>query len=308
MNPKLILVALFALVTLATSPAHANYKTYLSSSGSDTASCSIVSPCQSLNRALSITDDGGEVSCLDGYGLSYGNVTISTSVTLDCGATGGMFSFLQITIDGPGIVVRLRNLKMTGFGIGTAVAFRNGAALILENCLIQRYTGIAITFRPSAPGSQLLIKDSVISNNGSGASGGGLQVAPQAGGSAGIVFDHATFNFNVTAMVLSSASGPIGGVMRDSLVASSRSNGILAQAGSFISLLIERSLLSNNVGSAVQSSGASSFVRIGNSIISANDTGVSVASGGTVQSFKSNEIFGNSSDGIPLPAVPSGLQ
>jgi hypothetical protein len=35
---------------------------------------------------------------------------------------------------------------------------------------------------------------------------------------------------------------------------------------------------------------------------------VSVASGGTVQSFKSNEIFGNSSDGIPLPAVPSGLQ
>jgi hypothetical protein len=122
------------------------------------------------------------------------------------------------------------------------------------------------------------------------------------------VFDHATFNFNVTAMVLSSASGPIGGVMRDSLVASSRSNGILAQAGSFISLLIERSLLSNNVGSAVQSSGASSFVRIGNSIISANDTGVSVASGGTVQSFKSNEIFGNSSDGIPLPAVPSGLQ
>jgi hypothetical protein len=35
---------------------------------------------------------------------------------------------------------------------------------------------------------------------------------------------------------------------------------------------------------------------------------VSVASGGTVQSFKSNEIFGNNSDGIPLPAVPSGLQ
>jgi hypothetical protein len=67
-------------------------------------------------------------------------------------------------------------------------------------------------------------------------------------------------------------------------------------------------LLSNNVGSAVQSSGAGSFVRIGNSIISANDTGVSVASGGTVQSFKSNEIFGNNSDGIPLPAVPNGLQ
>src|SRR6202022_1657377 len=116
----------------------------------------------------------------------------------------------------------------------------------------------------------------------------------------------ATFNFNVTAIVLNSESGPIGGTLRDSVVASSRSNGILTQAGSFISLVIDRSLLSNNVGSAVQSSGASSFVRIGNSTISANDTGVSVASGGTVQSFKSNEIFGNSSDGTPLPPFPTG--
>jgi hypothetical protein len=309
MNHRFVFVTLFSLVTLATSPAQAIFKAYVSSSGSDANICVVSSPCQSLTRGLAVADDGGEVSCLDGYGFFSGsNVAISKSVTIDCGAAGGFFPNMTITIDSPGIVVRLRNLKMSGsLGLNTssAIAFTDGAALILENCLIQHYVGIAITFRPSAPGSQLLSKDSVSSNNGTApSSGGGLQVAPQSGGSAGVVLDHATFNFNVTAIVLNSGSGSIGGTMRDSLVASNRSNGILTQAGSFISLLIDRSLLSNNVGSAIQSSGASSFVRIGSSTISANDTGVSVASGGTVQSFKDNKIFGNSTDGTPLTAVP----
>jgi hypothetical protein len=35
---------------------------------------------------------------------------------------------------------------------------------------------------------------------------------------------------------------------------------------------------------------------------------VSAVAGGTVQSFKTNEIFGNGSDGTPLAAVPNGLQ
>jgi hypothetical protein len=310
MNLKSPLVALFVLVTLAASPAHALLsKAYVSSTGNDLNACTVTAPCKFLNIAISATSPGGEVSCLDGYGLANGVILISQSITIDCGAAGGMVQNTEFLIDGPGIVVRLRNLKLLGLDGANAVIFEHsGAALILENCLIDGYRGIAVVFAPSAPGAQLLIKDSVISNNGNGSLGGGLQVLPQSGGSAGIVLDHATFSFNVTGIVLNSGSGAIGGTMRDSLVSSSRSNGILAQSGSFISLLIERSLLSNNVGSAVQSSGANSFVRIGNSTISANDTGVSTVGGGTVQSFKTNEIFGNGADGTPLAAVPNGLQ
>ena len=50
--------------------------------------------------------------------------------------------------------------------------------------------------------------------------------------------------------------------------------------------------------------GLSTVVRIGNSTIYGNQTGVSADSGGAVQSFKNNQIFGNGTDGTPLDAVP----
>jgi hypothetical protein len=90
-----------------------------------------------LTRALAVVDPGGEVSCLDGYGIVNGFVTIAQSVTIDCGAAGGTIPAMQLTVSGPGIVVRLRNLKMLGIGSTRAIAFTNGATrpvLIFRGC------------------------------------------------------------------------------------------------------------------------------------------------------------------------------
>jgi hypothetical protein len=306
-------VGIFAAATLVLSGAPALallHVTYVSDLGSDNNNCTLATPCATITAALAQTDDGGEIACLNGYSANQnflnGQVSIAKSVTIDCGGYGGTIVNPTVTINGPGIVVRFRNVSLQSFsGAQSAIDFINGSALYLENCLIHGFSGIAVKFRPSTPGSQLLITNTIFAENGTAPStGGGLQVLPQSGGSAGIVLDHATFNFNVTAMVLNSSSGGIGANMKDSLVTSSRSNGILSQAGTTINFIIDHSSLTNNIGAAIQSSGASSRVFINDSTIFGNDMGVSVVSGGSVLSYKNNRINGNVTDGTPLAPVP----
>ena len=111
------------------------------------------------------------------------------------------------------------------------------------------------------------------------------------------------FEYNVTAMVLNSTDGPIGAVMRDSVVSSNLSNGILSIAGQGTSFTIERSSLLNNVGNAIQSNGANSLVTIHDSTITGNQVGLSFINGGGIQSAKNNLIFGNGTNGTPVGGI-----
>ena len=61
-----------------------------------------------------------------------------------------------------------------------------------------------------------------------------------------------------------------------------------------------------NVGIGIASSGAAATVRIGNSTITNNVTGVAALGGSTMQSFKNNQIAANIADGTPIAAVPGG--
>jgi hypothetical protein len=294
-----------------TAPAKAQLlKTYVSSAGNDNNSCAFSTPCVTLGGAFSKTLTNGEINCV-GANEGLGTITIDRTVTIDCSSAQGTAIFGVgpiIQVNGAGVVATVRNVIFTHvFSPATqsAIDFVDGAELVIENCLIHNFGDTpAVRFKPSALGSQLRIINSTFDNNGTApSSGGGLQVAPN-GGSAGVVLDHVTFGFNVTAMVLNSSGGTIGVNMKDSIVSSSRSNGILAQAGSTINFIIDHSSLSNNVGNALQSSGANSHVFINDSTIFGNDTGVSAVSGGIVLSYKNNRINGNNIDGTPLAAVP----
>jgi hypothetical protein len=172
-----------------------------------------------------------------------------------------------------------------------------GATLIIENCKFEDdafssaggTSPIAIQFQPTSPAAQLIIRDSVFANNGiAPATGGGLQVAPQAGGSASVSLERVSFNFNVTSMVL---SGPVNATMINSTVSASRSNGILVGSGA--TLDIEDSKLVYNVGSAVSVSSGGTLTLF-NTDIRHNQIGVS-NNGGQALSFKNNRILGNGS-------------
>jgi len=103
---------------------------------------------------------------------------------------------------------------------------------------------------------------------------------------------------------LIATSVPIVADLRDSVVASSLSNGIVSSAGVLTSLTIDGSSIVNNYGTGIRSSGGNSYVRIGGSTISVNGIGVSTDTGGFLQSFKNNHIAGNGTDGTPIGAFP----
>lgn len=85
---------------------------------------------------------------------------------------------------------------------------------------------------------------------------------------------------------------------------------IFFQDTSSANAVIDGVRIANNFGSGVRSSGVaasgkgSSLIRIGNSTIANNVTGVSAVGAGVVESFKDNQIAGNSTDGTPITAVP----
>lgn len=300
-----ILAAMLALL-LPAAPAQAqNFTSFVSFAGSDGNSCTRASPCFSLGAAAAKTQDGGMVLCLDSGPFDAG--TISKSVIIDCAGTSAVTR--GFTITSPASTVTIRNLTINGAGLAGFGIDATIAVLYVENCTITNLNSggaIGIRFRPSSAGSQLNVSDTVLKENGIGlfGAGGGIQVAPQAGGSAGVVLNRVNFTLNTTAMVLNSSNGPIGAVMRESMVSASAINGIQVIAGQSNTLTIAHSGLLNNVGNAIQAVGAGSLVLLDDSTITGNETGVGVSSGGTMLSYKNNRLFANNNNGPPPAAVP----
>ena len=296
-------LAMLVLV-LPAPPAQAlDLKTFVASFGNSGAACTRADPCLDFDRAVSQTADGGEVNCLDSGPVGGG--TITRSVTIDCGGTSAtalpLVPGTVFTVNGAGIVVRFRNLTLDGAGATLGIDFQNGAALFVEKCVIMNFKtdpALGIRFQPSAVGSQLVVTDTTIDNNGIVTSGvgGGIRVAP-AGGTAGVVLNRLRLGFNATAMVL---DGAIAAVMRDSVVNSSNINGILVSDAVFV---LERSSIVNNKFASVRTSG-NALVRIGDSTLAGNDFGVLTGFGGMAQSFKDNHIAGNNHDLAPVAAFP----
>jgi len=59
-------------------------RTWVSGVGDDANPCSRIAPCKTFAGAISKTLAGGEIDCLDPGG--FGAVTITKSITIDCGA------------------------------------------------------------------------------------------------------------------------------------------------------------------------------------------------------------------------------
>jgi hypothetical protein len=225
------------------------------------------------------------------------------SFTIDCPgavlAPAINFAVFQFTGTSSQVVI-LRNLTFDGANQNGAPFLKvtGGTTLIIENCKFQNMANnnaIAIQFLPNKPAAQLIIRDSIFANNGIAPSGGGgLQVAPAAGGSASVILERVSFNLNVTSMVL---SGPVNATMINSTVSASKSNGILIGSGS--TLVVEDSKLTYNVGAAISVSSGGTL-RLSNDTIESNQIGIS-NSGGQALTYANNRIFANGSTATLTP-------
>src|SRR5437867_2251038 len=83
LSPALAATACLVLNAL---PAHAlNTKSWVSGAGLDTNACTRAAPCLTFAHALTQTNAGGSINCLDQ--ADYGTLTIDKSITIDCTGT-----------------------------------------------------------------------------------------------------------------------------------------------------------------------------------------------------------------------------
>ena len=174
-------VALLVYALSTASPVAAQaVRTWISTTGDDVNPCVRTAPCRTWAGAIAKTASGGEIDALD-PGI-FGTVAITKSITLDGG--GQLLASMQATgtdgivvVAGPADIVTLRNLKLEGLlGDGSKPAsagvnginYKSGAALIVENCVIDGFSSAGIRGLLTSSG-QLTVSGTSISNIGTAA-------------------------------------------------------------------------------------------------------------------------------------------
>lgn len=297
-----------ALVLALAPPALAqNARSFVSGQGNDANTCTLASPCRTLQRAHDQTNAGGEIDVLNpaGYGALVINKAIS--VVNDGVGTAGVI----VASGGTGILinagvndaVNIRGLTVEGGGVGkNGIQFNTGKSLTVENCIIRHVTLRGIRFLPNAA-SRLSVSNSLVADNGDN----GIEVIPVTGsGTVTAIFNRVQTNNNANnGIEISGDSGvSITASVYDSVSSGNGNSGfvILTFSGAPAKLMVFRSASVNN-GFGVFAQGAGAILRIASSLVTGNGTGWTV-NGAVVQSYGNNSIDGNASgEAAPPTAV-----
>jgi hypothetical protein len=304
-------------------------RTWVSGVGDDLNPCSRTAPCKTFAGAVSKTAAGGEINCLDPGG--FGAVTLTKSMTIDCRNTMG--GVLNSSVNGVSINdsasgfpnsihVILRGISIDGAqsvaqnasgnpGSGlTGINFTSGASLVVEDVLIQNQNGttsIGLRFAP-AGAAQLSVTNTLITDNGSAGVGGGIRISPSGvSGTARVVLNNVRVTNNLNNALTVDTTGNTSGqgitiLVNDSQFTNSGANGIsiLQPAGTqSIVMMVDRSTIGGNVATGITAAGAGVIVRVADTTITGNATGVSASGGAAINSFGTNRLIGNPSVGAP---------
>lgn len=290
-------------------------RTWVSGVGDDVNPCSRTAPCKTFAGAISKTAAGGEINCLDPGG--FGAVTITKSITIDCHFTeGGVLAGGNGIVVNAGVndVVVIRGLDI--FGVNppsNGIRFIAGGALHVEDCVIKRFNAansFGISFQPSGT-SRLYLRNVSISENGNGATGGGILIQPTgAAGSARFQLDNVALQNNANIAIRIDTTGntsPAGilGVIENAQIATSTVgiSSLTPVGNSGVRVVIDNVTVSEN-GTGIVSNGGSSALIVSNSTIFSNTTGVSRLNNGVMNTFNNNILTGNDTNGtFTLPAL-----
>lgn len=308
------------LVLLQALPAQAQAtRTWVSGVGDDANPCSRTAPCKTFAGAISKTAARGEINAIDAG--AFGTVTITKSITISIeGLEGGVLGTATngITINaGPTDVVVLRGLDIDGSqGAGASpglngIRFLAGGALHVQKCLIRNFTaaspnGFGILFSPSAT-STLYVNDTFISNNGTGATGGGIGLQPSgAAGNALALIENVQVQGNISGIVANSTSGTgIRALVRNSTITGSAATALAAitpVGAAGINVFAEKVAVAGNSGTGIKSDGLNVII-VNKSTIEFNGTGLATANGGTINSYGNNNLEINATPGAFTPPI-----
>lgn len=303
---KLLALSIAAAFAFISSGASAQAtRTWVSGVGDDANPCSRTAPCKTFAGAISKTAAGGEISCLDPGG--FGAVTITKAMTIACPYTeGGVLAGGNGIVVNAGVndVVYLRGLDI--FGVNppaNGVRFLAGAALHIEDSVIRRFNAVnsqGVSFQPSGT-SELFIRNTTIADNGNGATGGGILVKPTgAAGNARVVLTDVRVNNNANMGLLVDTGGNTSvqgvGVVIVNSSFSGNTTGVKVEslAGTnTATVMMTGSAVLNNSDLGIHTRGQGADMRVGDTTITGNGTGVAVGFGSTLESYGDNRNIGN---------------
>ena len=320
-----LLLLLHAGPAQATSP-----RTWVASNGTNNATCSRATPCQTFDQAHTATTAGGEINCVDA--ANYGGVTITKSISIVCDNTEASIfaatgSIAINVMAGATDIVILKGLDIEGAGSGVVgIDFFTGGALHLHKVKIRGYGFVGVTlvsgllFQPTG-NSELYVTDSIISDSGGTMSPtAGILIRPRTTGTANAFLNRVRLENNAVGLLVDGTQTTgvaVNAVVEDSVVTGSGGDGIAATtaaAKAAVSVVVDASRVVTNFGSGISVNGVaasgagSAVVHIGKSMIANNVTGVSATGVGALRSFKNNRISGNLTDGTPITAAAGPLQ
>jgi hypothetical protein len=180
-----LVAALLVIVSAPGARATSQEIAYISPTGSDSNSCTAAQPCATIAGATNTLYAGGQVSCINTPNIAQATGTLyygmSLTFAIDCvgvdaAASGGINSDLQFS--GGDQAIKISNLTFSGSqGAGVAIEVTGAGTLILEKCIFENFSGVALEIEPTGP-FNLVIRDSRISNSASG-----VLIEPGSGGS-----------------------------------------------------------------------------------------------------------------------------
>ena len=285
-----------AFAIAAVSSAQAT-RTWVSGVGDDANPCSRTAPCKTFAGAISKTAARGEINVLDPGG--FGGVTITKSITIssegfEAGVLVSGTNAIVINSAATDVVV-LRGLDIEGLGTGlNGIRFLAGGLLQVENCTINNFNNFGISFEPSGA-SLLSVKDTVLRNN-FGTAGGGVLLLPGPAGSASASFEGVTATHNRTGFLVQDRSKA---TVRNSTVSNGAFGFHVKSTAAAAELNIAESQAANQTAAGMRSEGALATLRLSDSSVNNNGSGLVSLGGGAVLSFGNNQIAGNTNNGAP---------
>jgi len=306
---KFILAILFALLgpVLSVAPANAQAtRTWVSGVGDDANPCSRTAPCKTFAGSISKTAAGGEINCLDPGG--FGALTITKSITISCeaGTAGVLVSGTNgfvISAAGTDVVV-LNGLDFEGLGTGiSGIAIISAATVYVRKSSIRNFRGggSGITLSSNNISTHLFVSDTFIVNNGSSNVTGGIVIKPQGAGAAAVVITNSKIDANtsgVRADATAVTTGTVRATVEGSSISGNTNDGVTAIANSATAsvLMVDKSVVASNTLAGVVANGATVLLSI--SPVIGNGTGLSASNGGTLFSYRTNNINGNTNDNV----------
>lgn len=295
-----VLATLCAIVLSFAGPANAQAVMWVSATGSGSI-CSTAAPCGTFQAA--ITAGGTEIHCINSG--NYGPVTITQSITIDCG-TGNVGSIAVgsggtgVTINTNAAIVVLRHLSISGnsqSSTGIDAAMISGA-LIVEDSTV---TGFAlgsngITFRNSGGRGLLQISNTRVTNNATG-----ISVEPAVNQIASVNLNRVEVSGSTSVGVLLNG-GIVAGIIRDSVVAGNGTEGVYSSA-SQVFLTIDGSAVVANLSGGIRTNSSGALVTVTNTTVSGNSIGV-ISNAGSLVSLGNNTVTGNATNGNFTATTP----